>query len=231
MPLFAPWKRRSWLIYLAPFAAFLVLSALENLLPKTGEVVRAAPYAAAYAIKMVLVTAVAWTCRSTWSDLRPRPTAGWIAISVLLGGVVAALWIGLDGKYPALPTQEKRIGFDPGTLPASWRFAFTVVRLYGLILLVPLIEELFWRSFLIRWIAKQDFRSVPIGRITWAGALITSLLFAAGHPEWLPALLTGLLWVGLLWRSRSVATCWISHLVANLLLGIYILTQGAWQFW
>lgn len=231
MPLPESWTRRPWLAYLAPLALFLVLSVFEGLLPKERGVVRPGAYAVAYAIKIVLVSAAAWACRSTWADLRPRPGIGWTTVSILVGGIVVLLWIGLDGKYPALPGQEKRVGFDPGTLSTSWRLAFTLVRLYGLVIVVPLIEELFWRSFLIRWIARQDFRSVPIGKVTWAGAAVTSVLFAVAHPEWLPALLTGLLWAGLLWRSRSVATCWISHLTANLLLGIYILSQSAWRFW
>jgi CAAX prenyl protease-like protein len=103
----------------------------------------------------------------------------------------------------------------------------------GLVLIVPLFEELFWRSFVVRWIIEPDqFREVPIGRITPVAAAITAALFAVEHPaEWLPALLTGGLWAGLLWQTKSVSACFVSHAVANLGLGVYVLTTGAWKFW
>jgi CAAX prenyl protease-like protein len=211
--------------------AFLLLTAAEGFLPQSEGAVRPNAYALFYTFKVLVVTIVAVRCRSTWRDLGPRPSVPWIAAAMAIGALVIALWIGLDGRYPALPLQEKREGFDPGTLAPGWRALFLVVRLYGLVVVVPLIEELFWRSFLIRWIARPRFREVPIGTVTWIGVLITSGLFALAHPEWLPALLTGLIWAGLLRLSRSVATCWISHLTANLLLGLHVLAHSAWGFW
>lgn len=222
---------RPWLPYIAPMAAFLVLTAIEGLLPKRDGQTLPLAYAAVYGLKAVLVTAVAWLCRSTWRDLRPRPPAPVLAASAALGLAVAALWVGLDGRIPPLPFTEKRTAFDPGQLPAAARAAFLAVRFYGLVLLVPLVEELFWRSFLVRWIAHNDFRQVPIGRVTPLAAVVTAGLFALAHPEWLPALITGFLWVGLLRWSRSVGACFVSHVVANLALGAWILLRGAWHLW
>jgi CAAX prenyl protease-like protein len=231
VPLTEPFHQRPWAPYLAPMLAFLLLTAGESLLPKSGGEVRPEAYAIFYTIKIAVVSLVAWWSRPAWRDLAPRPSPFWIAASIGLGALVVALWLGLDGRYPALPMQEKRAGFDPGTLPAGWKAPFIAVRLFGLVLIVPLIEELFWRSFLIRWIARHRFREVPIGTVTWGAAAITSALFALAHPEWLPALLTGLLWAALLRLSRSVAACWISHLTANLLLGLHVLAHSAWKFW
>jgi CAAX prenyl protease-like protein len=98
----------------------------------------------------------------------------------------------------------------------AWRLGFYAARLTGLVLLVPLIEELFWRSFLIRWLIDPDFRRVTIGRVTLMSAGVTSVLFALAHPEWLPALLTGALWAWLLHQTKSLGACVISHVVANL---------------
>ncbi len=67
--------------------------------------------------------------------------------------------------------------------------------------------------------------------MTPLAAGVTSVLFALAHPEWLPALLTGLLWAWLLWQTRSLSTCLISHAVANLALGIYVITTGDWKYW
>ena len=212
-----------WLPYVAPMAAFLVLTSAEGWFG-------ARAYPVAYAIKVALVAAVAWACRSTWRDLAPWPGWGAIAAGVALGLVVAALWVGLDPYYPRFGFLGTRSAFDPMRLPAAERAGFLAVRLFGLVVLVPLIEELFWRSFLLRWVIDPEFTRVPVGRVTSRAAAVTSVLFAAAHPEWLSALLTGLAWAGLLARTRSLAACLASHAAANLALGAFVLATGAWKF-
>jgi CAAX prenyl protease-like protein len=212
--------------YVAPMFAFLALTSLEGSLPGGP-----ASYPVAYAIKIAIVAAVAWFYRSTWSDLRPVPSPARLALAVLVGLVVFALWIGLEGLYPAFSFLGKRSTFDPAVLDPGWKWSFLVVRFLGLVLLVPLIEELFWRSFLIRWLIDADFKKVPIGRVTPLAAGVTSVVFALSHPEWLPALLTGLLWAWLLWQTRSLSACVLSHAAANLALGIYVVATGDWKYW
>jgi len=222
---------RPWLHYVAPMAGFLVLTAAEDLLPRPGGEVAPGAYAAFYAFKVAAVSVLAWLCRPAWRDLRPLPGLFWTSVAVATGLFVTLLWVALDGRVPSLPLTEGRTAFDPRGLSSPVQPLFLAARLYGLILLVPLIEELFWRSFVIRWIIRPDFRSVPIGRVTPLAAGASAALFALAHPEWLPALAAGLLWAGLLAKSRSVAVCWISHLTANLALGVYILATASWWFW
>jgi uncharacterized protein len=216
---------QAMLPYIAPMFVFLVLTSLESYLPGPAW------YPLAYAAKVALVALVAWLCRSTWSDLKPIASPTSLLLASVAGIIVFALWVGLDEKYPALRFLGSRSGFDPSSLPSTWRAAFIVVRLAGLVLLVPLIEELFWRSFLMRWLIDQDFWKVPIGQVTPMAAALTSVVFAFSHPEWLPALLTGLLWAWLLHQTRSISACVISHAVANLALGCYVLATGQWKFW
>jgi CAAX prenyl protease-like protein len=185
----------------------------------------------AYTLKVLVVASLAFLYRRTWADFRPMPRPQSIALAVMTGLCVFVLWIKLEGWYPALPLLGKRTGFDPGTLSAAWKLPFLTVRFLGLVLLVPLIEELFWRSFLIRWLIDPNFLKVPIGQVTPSAAAITSAVFAFSHPEWLPALLTGLLWVWLLWQTRSLSACLISHAVANLALGIHVVATGDWKYW
>jgi CAAX protease family protein len=217
--------------YLVPMCAYVGLGAVEGILPQVDG--RPAPlwYLAAYAGRLSTVASLAWWYRSTWKDLRPFPTARNSALSVLIGLVVWGLWIGLDGLYPAMPFLGSRAGFDPAALGVVPRSIFIAVRFLGLVVLVPLIEELFWRSFLIRWLLDPDFQNVPIGRVTVMSAAVTSVFFALVHPEWLPALLTGFLWAWLLRQTKSVFACLISHATANLALGVYIIEAGAWQYW
>jgi CAAX prenyl protease-like protein len=225
---------RDWLPYVAPMATFLVLTNLEGYLPKAGDGAPHSPwYPLAYAIKMAIVTAVVVACRSTWRDLRPMTTPGSVALAVVVGLAVTAVWVGIDPYYPRLSfLGGSREGFDPTMLSPPVRVGFLAVRFYGLVLLVPLFEELFWRSFGIRYVIDPDFRRVPVGRVTPMAAAITSVVFALAHPvEWLPALLTGLAWAWLLHRTKSLTACVISHMTANLALGVYVLITKAWKFW
>jgi CAAX prenyl protease-like protein len=124
-----------------------------------------------------------------------------------------------------------RSAFDPLTLDPIARWGFMGARLLGLVLVVPLIEELFWRSFLMRWLIDNDFWKVPIGKVTPMAAAVTSVLFALAHPEWLPAVLTGALWAWLLWWTKSLSACAVSHATANLALGLYVIVTHDWKFW
>ena len=83
----------------------------------------------------------------------------------------------------------------------------------------------------MRWIINPDFLKVPIGRVTPLAAAVTSGVFAFSHPEWLPALITGLLWAWLLWQTKSLSACVLSHAVANLALGLHVIATGDWKYW
>jgi CAAX prenyl protease-like protein len=226
----------AWVPYVAPFGAFLVLSTFEQDLGRLLGASSNAAYPLGYLVKISAVAVIAWCCQSTWKDLRPWPGPAWLAISVALGLVVAGLWMGLDGYYPRFAWLGTRAGFNPAEIgnqtrpPFLTSGLFLAARFFGLVLVVPLIEELFWRSFLMRWLIDPDFEKVPVGEVTPIAAGVTSVLFASAHPEWLPALLTGLIWAGLLWKTKSVGACFVSHVTANLALGLYVLSTGRWEF-
>ena len=218
--------------YVLPLAAFLAFTALEGQLPKAAD---GGPspvwYPVGYAVKVAAVSAVLWVCRGTLRDLAPRPTPAAAALAVAVGLAVTAAWVGLDGHYPQFKALGSRTEFDPGRLPTAGRLAFLAVRMLGLAALVPIIEELFYRSFLMRWIVDPVYTRVPIGKVTPIGLGATTAVFGLSHPEWLPAVLTGLAWGWLVGQTRSVSACVLSHAVANLALGVYVLATGAWRFW
>jgi CAAX prenyl protease-like protein len=219
--------------YVVPLFAYVAAGGLEAYLPQAGGQASLFWYPLAYAAKLALVTILACHYRATWRDFRPRPTPLVVALAILCGFLVWGLWVGLDGHYPSLTflPGQRRVGFDPTTMAPGPRWAFILVRLLGLVVVVPVIEELFWRSFLLRWLIDVDFARVPIGRVTPLAAAVSSLFFALVHPEWLPALLTGLLWAGLLWKTKSLSACAISHATANLALGLYVLATAQWKYW
>jgi uncharacterized protein len=218
--------------YVIPMVGFLVLTTAESYLP-TGADGSPSPvwYPLAYTAKVLIVAGLMWACRSTWRDLSPWPGLGASALAVILGLFVTLVWVGLDGYYPTFSLTGTRTAFDPDALPPAGRWAFIAVRLLGLVVLVPVFEELFWRSFLIRWLIADDFTRVPIGRVTPLSAVVTSVMFGLVHPEWLPGVLTGFAWAWLVWYTRSLTACVVSHATANLALGLYVLATGDWKFW
>jgi len=228
-----PTNPRPWLPYVAPMAIFLLLTSAESWLPQPSESSPRTYYPVFYALKIAIVAIVCWLTRSTWRDLWPWPGLKTWGLAVGSGLLVTVVWVGLDGWYPVYGEVGSRVAFNPNVLSPGPKLAFLAVRMLGLVLVVPFFEELFWRSFVVRWIIDPDhFETVPIGRVTPMAGAITAALFAFEHPaEWLPALLTGALWAWLLHVSRSVSACFISHAVANLGLGVYVLLTGSWKFW
>lgn len=211
--------------YVAPFAVFLALTQLESL-----EAL--APfYPVIYSVKAAAVAAALWYCREA---LLRFPFAV-SPLALLLGAAGVVMWVGLEQvPYPkpeflgggrAAFNPEERIA-DP-----ALRVAFLAVRFLGLAVLVPLMEELFWRGFLIRYVQAEDFESVPVGKVTPAAFAIVAIAFAAVHPEWLPALLYAAAANWLLMRTQSLWACIQMHAVTNLLLGIYVMVWKDWRFW
>jgi CAAX prenyl protease-like protein len=214
--------------------AFLLLTNFESSYTSTAPGGSGLPFAYVYEAKVAIVgclTAFVLLRYRLWRELVPPPGLKDLVLSAAVGLFVIVLWIGLDGLYPDLPFSGARTAFDPTTLPRVQRGVFLSVRMFGLVVLVPIFEEFFWRSFLMRCLIDSEYQRVPVGKVTLFSGLATSVLFALAHPEWLPALFTGLLWAGLLARTNSLAACVISHMVANLALGLYVLFTHQWKFW
>jgi len=214
--------RPTLLQYVLPIALFLGITFLEGEFEKH--------YVWVYFAKIAIVVAALVWARPTWRDIRWQP--GTIPLAVVLGFVLFLMWIAIEEtlQYPHLGA---RTGFDPFAQisDAGLRTAFIGIRLFGLVLLVPFMEELFWRSFLIRYASQSQYQSLPIGTFTLTGAAITCGLFAIAHTEWIPAFLFAAALAGLLYWTKSVFACFVTHLVTNLSLGIYVLTQQKWIYW
>lgn len=204
-------------------AAFAVLTSMEG---RWGR----GFYPALYAVKVAVVFAVTlWAARGWREFLRwETKTILWGALA---GAVGLPLWLGLDAVTPHVPFLGSREAFDPAGLGA-WKVPFLAVRFFGLALLVPVLEEVFWRGFLLRWMTDQDkWPELPVEKFAPVAALISSGVFALAHPEWLAALVYGLGMCGLLRVTKSLYACIVAHATTNLLLGIYVVLTGNWRLW
>jgi CAAX prenyl protease-like protein len=99
-------------------------------------------------------------------------------------------------------------------------------------LLVPVVEELFWRDWLPRWLANPSWQDIPPGHYTRLGFIGTAVLFAAEHgPFWEVGLLCGLVYNAWMWRTRSLGDLILVHAVTNAALGAVVLRTGRYEFW
>jgi CAAX prenyl protease-like protein len=139
------------------------------------------------------------------------------------------VWVNLDQSFATLGEPEgfNISVFENNILKASMIF----FRMAGAVIVVPVMEEIFWRSFLLRFIIKNEFTSIPIGCFTWMSFLITIVLFGLEHNYYIAGIMAGIAYNLLLYRTKSIAQCILSHAVTNCALGIYVLSTGHWNFW
>lgn len=145
------------------------------------------------------------------------------------GALVFLLWIQMDWTLGAAGTAQ---GYNPGLFTEKWtRISMTVLRICGAVLVVPLMEELFWRSFLIRFLIDKEYSAVQLGRFTWASFLISSILFGLEHSYIAAGVMAGIIYNLLLYKTKSLAQCVLAHAITNLALAIYVVITGKWHFW
>ena len=158
--------------------------------------------------------------------------------SFLIGLAVFLIWIGPDmligGYRHTWFFENGLIGLaSPSVMPAFRdNIPLLAVRVAGSALLVPVIEELFWRGWMMRWLVNNNFERVPLGTYVPAAFWITAILFASEHGSyWDVGLAAGVVYNWWMVRTRSLADCIIAHGVTNSLLAIYVIAKGAWQYW
>ncbi|NCX99985.1 MAG: CAAX prenyl protease-related protein [Planctomycetia bacterium] len=226
--------RWPWETCLVPFVVFLVGGVLEPL-PGGGGLAGAVgiPYAAyplIYAVRLVATgAALAWV----W-----RPIREWVGRTtwwpVPLGLLLVIPWIvlaALQRESGFVGQATERSGFDPFTQFASpgAAWGFLAVRFLGLVAIVPIVEELFLRGFLMRYVIDENFRTVPFGRLTLASTAACLVYAVVTHPaEALAALAWFAVMSGVAAATRRPIDVILAHAATNLALGVYVVATRSW---
>ncbi len=216
-----------------PFAVYMLFVGVAELLSFTGLLVPSPETASLlYPVKILCAAlALAW-CLPRCPELRLRDLLEnfkYTALAVFTGLLVFVLWINLDQPWATIGSP---VPFNPDAAPSgAWKTALLLCRLAGASIIVPLLEELFWRSWLIRAIEGKDFLSIPVGRPNLFAFAATAVLFALEHNLVVAGLVAGVIYNLLLYRGKSVAQCVLAHAVTNLALGLWVMHTGNWQFW
>jgi len=168
-----------------------------------------------------------------------------LAIVVGVVGVVLWVWIcqlhleprllaplGLEGFVGGLGERPAYNPLDALQAYPAWAYIFLAIRFIGLALVVPVIEEFFLRGFLMRFVQEDRWWEVPFGKVTPLAVVVGTAVPMLMHPG---ELLAAFVWFSLVtWLmtcNRNIWDCVAAHAVTNFLLGVYVVTQGAWQLW
>lgn len=155
-----------------------------------------------------------------------------VAFTLLIGSSVFVIWIAPQQFFNFPP---RAVGFDPSLLTSNAAIYWLSVtfRFLRLVVVVPVMEELFWRAFLLRFVIDENFEQVQFGKFSWLSFAIVAVAFALSHsrPDWLVAFVCGVLYNVVAYRSHSLASCILAHATTNLLLGLWIMQTRQWGFW
>jgi CAAX prenyl protease-like protein len=216
-----------WVPWVAPFAAFMLLLALAQavVIPQPWESIA----------RVAILVAVIWV--ASRGNVRTLRVERAIA-STALGLAVFALWVAPDVLVPGWRqhwlfqnaiTGSLRTSISPAELASPLVMALRVARAA---LIVPIVEELFWRGWLPRWMIDPSFERVPLGTYTRGAFIITALLFASEHgPYWEVGLLAGLIYNWWMWRTKSLGDLVLAHAVTNGALSAFVIATGRWELW
>jgi CAAX prenyl protease-like protein len=216
-----PFAKSPLLARVVPFVIFLVLTFGQG---KFGA-------ASAYWFYLAKTMAGAWL---VW-EMRPFVTEmrwafSWEAVAVGIG--VCVMWVGLDPFYPHLmkggATGNPNGQFGEGSMLAWF---FIAVHILGMTFIVPPLEEVFYRSFLYRYIANQNFTTIKLDQFLPLPFLATVGVFGLAHNEWLAGILCGAAYQWLVLRKNRLGDAMTAHAITNFLLGVWIVWRGAWNFW
>jgi CAAX prenyl protease-like protein len=217
--------RKATLGYIAPFLAFVGIMAVERLIPL--------PPAWLYAIRFFVVLILIWVLSRPYLSLR----ASYPVASIGIGIAVFVVWVGPDvlfGYRHHWLFENLLIPPATSTLP-PWlkgNLKFIVLRTISSTLLIPVVEELFWRGWMMRWLIAKDFMRVPLGQYAPSAFWIVALMFAFEHgPYWEVGLAAGIVYNWWLVHTKNLADCILAHAVTNGILSGYVLVTDQWQYW
>jgi uncharacterized protein len=217
--------RRATLAFVAPFIVFVAAMAFER---ATGL-----PAEWFLPIRFILVLAMILIFSRGYIPLRPSfPVA-----SAGIGVLVFLIWIGPDvlfGYRNHWLVTNSVTGSPLSTASEGLRhnIPFIVLRVTSTAILVPLLEELFWRGWLMRWLIRKEFLKVPVGTYETTAFWLVAILFASEHGSyWEVGLIAGVIYNWWSWRTRNLADCFLAHGVTNGILAGYVLLADQWQYW
>ena len=212
--------------YIAPFAVLLGFLALHSTVAfpeRTDQLLRIAVVGAV--LLLISRRALDFRVRNLWTTLA-------------IGIAVFAIWIAPDWIAPAYRQswlfQNAVLGAARSSIPASALHepAILALRSFRAAVIVPIVEELFWRAWLLRWIISTDFQKIQLGTYTAASFWAVAALFASEHGSyWDVGFAAGVIYNWWMIRTKSLGDLILAHAVTNACLSGYVIAAGKWEYW
>lgn len=245
-------SKLGWLLFIAIALASVAIAERIPWLQRSGAAVTAEdeglpPAVAAYLAPLLAALATALVT-SIWSDgaldlwygarmvaalaalllvRRDLPKLSFSVpwVPVLLAAGVYAIWIPWGGG------DGLALAGDLARLSPVGRWTWIAVRAAGSCLLIPLVEELAFRGFLLPWLVSPDFENAPPRAWTWPAVLLSSLAFGALHQQWLIGTLAGVAFAAArLYRGR-LGDAVLAHALCNAGIAAAVLLGRRWDLW
>jgi exosortase E/protease (VPEID-CTERM system) len=140
-------------------------------------------------------------------------------LAVSAGIVIGLLWI----AFGLTDSTASPLNTALASLPFGVWLGWVVLRLIGTIVMVPVVEELLFRGYLL------DRFSHNGGVTRMIGLLLSTGLFAVMHERWALAGCAGLVYGLLYLRSYRVTDPIVAHSASNAIIGFYALATAQWS--
>ena len=221
-------QKRDWsaIPYVLPFAVFMAFLALQKYVPLPANI--------EFIARDLLLAGVLFGFSRYVIQLHPSRRLE----TVVLGVAVFLIWVGPDLLFPNYRRhwlfQNSILGELTITIPGSVLESPWVLwpRILQAVVFVPILEELFWRAWLMRWLISPQFEKIPLGTYRAGAFWITAILFASEHgPYWDVGLIAGIAYNWWMVRTRSLADCILAHAVTNACLCGYVVATHRWEYW
>jgi CAAX prenyl protease-like protein len=213
-----------------PFLTFVAVLALRSVFNGDAPSLAIIDLRWLYALQAALAAVALLAWRHSYVELRdpPRPASA-LLWTLLLGIAVFFLWILPMPNW--LRMGGSSANFVPVDAQGDLRWELIVVRTMGAVLVVPVMEELFWRSFLMRWIDQRDFLALAPERTSWLSVLVSSVVFCLGHDLWAAAFVAGIVYALLYRRTGNLWYPVLAHATTNLALAVWVVSRQDWSYW
>jgi len=205
-----------------PFFIFLILTRGQGMsdLPETRYWF--------YLAKILVGAWLVWEMRPFVAEM--KWAVSWEAI--VIGILVFVMWVGIDDWYPQVRSDgtdsNPHIVFGENS-GLAWMFL--IVHLLGSTFVVPPLEEVFYRSFLYRYLVNMNFLAMPLSQFHGLSLTVTAIIFGSTHYQWLAGIICGMAYQWLVIRKNRLGDAMTAHAITNFLLGVYVIWRGAWKFW
>jgi len=203
-----------WAPYWTPYFSFILIVMFSG---RVSE-----PYAAIFLVLRVaapLGLFVYFALRGAYPELRGARWGSLALADVAVGLAGAALWIAPFLIWDGLRPNER--GFDASRLGPDGAWLALTLRAIGYSCVTPFVEELFMRSWLLRYVdvtqSRRSFRSVPIAHFSWPSFLIVVVFFVTTHQIWEYGVMLGwtLLTMAWFYYRKHLAPIVLVHAVTN----------------